>query len=180
MANTLQNGRATITTWGDEIHIRIPTKTKIFSTLFMLFWLGAWFIGEISVLAILSEGDANPFFIFWLGAWTVGGGFVILSVLWNIAGAEKITIGSKSLQIKKAVFGIGFNREYALASINNVRIISEAESMFRRNTMAEFSQGPIFFDYGLKTVKFGQGIDEAEARYLLKILQERGLSKETE
>jgi hypothetical protein len=29
MAATLQNGQASITTWGDAIQIRIPVKTKI-------------------------------------------------------------------------------------------------------------------------------------------------------
>ena len=45
--------------------------------LFLLVWLGGWFVGLISVMGKVSAGEANPFLIFWLVGWTVGGGFAI-------------------------------------------------------------------------------------------------------
>jgi len=37
-----------------------------------------------------------------------------------------------------------------------------------------YVNGPIVFDYGMKTIKFGLGIDEAEAKHILGVLSEKG------
>ncbi len=37
--------------------------------------------------------------------------------------------------------------------------------------------GKLKFDYGLKTIKFGNGIDEAEAKHLIDEIKRRGYYK---
>ncbi len=63
-----------------QIHtISIPppkTGTSYLVGVFLLFWLGGWAFGEISVISTLVSGQgggATVFLVFWLGAWTVGG-----------------------------------------------------------------------------------------------------------
>jgi hypothetical protein len=49
--------------------------------LFLLFWLGGWAWGLISVGGQILRGGLDPatlFLVFWLGAWLVGGGFALL------------------------------------------------------------------------------------------------------
>jgi hypothetical protein len=56
--------------------IIIPAKgspSRYLGGLFLLFWLGGWAFGFISVLTKLLSGNGNAFEVFWLGAWTVGG-----------------------------------------------------------------------------------------------------------
>jgi hypothetical protein len=56
---------------------------RYFTGLFMLFWLGMWFVGLSTTISKLMSGGlgsdgANFFVIFWLGGWTLGGGMVML------------------------------------------------------------------------------------------------------
>ena len=45
------------------------------------------------------------------------------------------------------------------------------------SSLAGFAGGKLRFDYGMKTIKFGIGIDEAEARYLIDEIVKHGFSK---
>ena len=51
--------------------------------MFLLAWLGAWFVGFGSAFSTLSSGKASgtayAFLVFWLVAWTLGGGMAVLS-----------------------------------------------------------------------------------------------------
>jgi hypothetical protein len=56
--------------------IVIPAKgspARYLGGLFLLFWLGGWAFGFVSVLTKLLSGNGNAFEVFWLGGWTVGG-----------------------------------------------------------------------------------------------------------
>ena len=68
---------------------------------------------------------------------------------------------------------------YDLNEVKNVRIQDdniEFGGLFggRRNNFSPFnSGGTIKFDYGLHTVKFAGGIDEAEAKFIVEKLKEK-------
>ncbi|OOQ61405.1 hypothetical protein BC343_20755 [Mucilaginibacter pedocola] len=47
-----------------------------------------------------------------------------------------------------------------------------------RQSISKFDTGTIKFDYGLKTVKFGNDLDEAEARYIIERLKSRKMLTE--
>jgi hypothetical protein len=62
-------------------------------------------------------------------------------------------------------------KNYRISSISSLRIASTTASMARNYSGMNsrgFSGGLLAFDYGTKTVNFGIGLDEAEAKLILK------------
>lgn len=175
---TSQSGRATIENIGGQVCIRIPTTKNILKILLLGAWLGAWFIGETTVVAQLLSGKSHggdSFLFFWLCGWTVGGCWAIFILLWSLAGRERITVAQGMLKIEKNILGFGQSREYSLSSTRDFRVVADGNSnsfFANRNAMSfwGYVNGPIVFDYGMKTIKFGLGIDEAEAKYILEVL----------
>lgn len=181
MEDVLQNGRATISTFGNQLEIYIPTKKSVFNILFVGVWLVGWYFGEMSALTQVLNGGIHGFLIIWLCLWTFAGACTIFNLLTEVAGSETTTLQGEYLQIKKAIFGIGIIREYKLTNISNFRIASDQQSssFFRRRNWTSFGSGPIYFDYGMKTVKFGLDIDEAEAKHILQRFQDQGYMKKS-
>lgn len=172
-------GRANIKHDFNSLSIEIPSKKNWFVIIFMLAWMGGWAVGEFSVIGILLRSDApifaNAFLLFWLVGWTLGGIFAIYSVLWMLIGSEIITVDRGILEIKKSIKGIGRKRSYEIKSIRNLDINPMQDmgiwgGSYSRNTFG-MKRGRIKFDYGMKTIKFANGIDEAEARMILNKLK---------
>lgn len=175
-----QSGRATIDNVGEKICISIPTAKNIFKIVFLFVWLGGWFMGETTVAAQLFSGKlrGDSFLFFWLCAWTIGGCWAIIMLMWNLAGSERITVAQGMLRIEKKILGFSKSREYSLSAIRDFRVEKDgnSNSLFANRGGMQFwgyVNGPIMFDYGMKTIKFGLGIDEAEAKHILGILSEK-------
>lgn len=86
MTENPYSGRATIQRDGNSLEIFIPTTKPIFDIIFLMAWLGGWYMGEISAIDQVFS-DSTPlyeswFLIFWLIGWTIGGVFFILVFLW--------------------------------------------------------------------------------------------------
>jgi hypothetical protein len=79
--NPPPGSKITLSNDGADPLLTIPQRSggasRYFGGLFMLFWLGAWFIGFRSAASEMVSGHAQPFLIFWLGAWTLAGGFAL-------------------------------------------------------------------------------------------------------
>jgi hypothetical protein len=58
---------------GDRGTERPRQRDALFVGLFLLFWLGGWFVGFSDVFTRLLSGKANTFLFFWLGGWTLAG-----------------------------------------------------------------------------------------------------------
>lgn len=173
--------RSKIMDRGSGIDIIIPSKKSIFAIIFLPFWLAVWLFALITVAAGIFE-DAGPpgFPLIWLIAWSVGGIFAILMFLWNVAGREIAAFDTTTLKLTKYFGFIKFGKKYTLGNCERFRVdptgmpSSSNRSPFE---MLGYGIGRLVFDYGMKTVKFGGGIDEAEAAYIIKTLQDRGFIK---
>jgi hypothetical protein len=67
-------------------------------------------------------------------------------------------------------------KTYDLMEAKNFRVpdIAAQEAFSgRRRRRAFMEDGMILFDYGMKTVSLGMGLDEPEAAFLIKRLKER-------
>jgi len=66
---------------GADQTITIPHESggamRYFAGLFILFWLGGWYVGFSTAVPQVFSGNAPIFLVFWLGAWTVGGIFAM-------------------------------------------------------------------------------------------------------
>ncbi len=182
------SGRATLNENLREFSIEIPAKRNWFVVIFLTAWLGGWVMGELFAIAALTGflGDtveiAGSFFIlFWLIGWTVGGYFAIRTWLWMIAGKEIISFDNNELRITKKGALLYSPKVYDLREVKNFAL--------NPNTNADFSFGifskngrwwpennGIFkFDYGLKTIKIANDLDEAEGRFILEKIKEKNL-----
>jgi hypothetical protein len=175
MIETPANGRAKIFKNGNNIEFQIPTKKNWFMIIFLSFWSCGWLFGEVSVITILFMGDtplfANVFLLFWLTAWTVGGFFAIRTLLWSAVGLEIIKVENGILEIGKQIFNFKNSKKYQISDVRYLSInpISDNDiwGMGSQRNLFGLKGGVLKFDYGLKTLKFGGGIDEAEGRLII-------------
>ena len=177
--------RATLTESSEGLLITIRAGTW-YAIPFFGFWLAMWRFGEIiatreiifghshnvSHLSAREEFDGKLFLVAWLALWSVGGTFAIISLLWNLAGVEKVLRGPSILTTKREVLGIGPVREYELRSVSNLRISANPRSPSNRISPFQLLNGGIIaFDYGAKTFRFGIGLHEPEAQQIIDRLK---------
>ncbi|MCG7585831.1 hypothetical protein [Photobacterium sp. OFAV2-7] len=79
--------------------------SSYFSAVFMLLWLGGWFLGFKSALTQLLDGQFSLFLMFWLSAWTVAGVLVVCTIirLFRKPVPEKILLNKPSLSIDTGI-----------------------------------------------------------------------------
>lgn len=143
-------------------------------------WLVGWFMGESFAIGTLMNGDtpifANTFMLFWLTGWTIGGAFAITMLFWLLVGVERISIEHKTLEIGKHIFSLKRTKKYDLNSVMNIAINPQpSNDFFGMNQSQNFfglKGGVLKFDYGMKTIRFAGGIEEAEGRMLIDSLKE--------
>ena len=180
-----QKGRAIIIEGFNNLEIQIPQKKNWFVIIFFTAWLGGWFMGESFAISTVFNSDtpifANLFILFWLIGWTVGGSFAAYSLFWMTFGKEKIIVNRNTLSLQKSLFSF-LNKEYDLYEISDIRLNPDSDSPYGNfgNKGLSFgnSGGKLKFDYGMKTIKFANSIDEAEAKYLLNIFKKSGYFKD--
>lgn len=171
------------------MRVLIPSKKNWFMILFLGFWLMGWAVGEITVTGALVAGVVKVingglddiaskgagafgglFMIAWLGAWTVGGAFAIYAWLWQVKGVEEVVIAHDGFCIKRRTPVWTRTKNYHLHEVKSLRASQAQASIFDMSRGMEFwgiSGGVLAFDYGAKTVRFGIGLDEAEAKQIL-------------
>jgi len=171
--------RATITGGPEGLEIVIPAPRYLLVLLFLGVWLLGWLMGEMTVIAqLFSRRPAGPeaFLLIWLIFWTVGGGFAAYIWLWMLAGRERILMGSSTLLTKRDVLGLGRTRTYEYHKIRNLRVAPQPTGPRNAGVALRLSGlagGLIAFDYEGKTIRFGAGIDEAEAQMIVERMKQR-------
>jgi len=161
----------------EGLEVVVPARRNIFLMLFLTAWLGGWFMGEISAgrqVFFGSTSEPNLFLAFWLAGWTVGGGFAICIWLWMLAGRQRVLLRPDALLIRREVFGLGRTHEYDLGHITNLRVAPAVTDPWSSGMRVwGVGGGPVAFDYGAKTFRFGDSLDEAEAALVVKELTAR-------
>lgn len=191
MIESPYEGRALVNFDGRSLLIKIPSKKNWFIILFMMAWLGGWFMGETTAINDLTSSEntaVDSFLLFWLAGWTLGGLFVITVLVWSFFGQETIQLENGVLSYAKGILDIGLvKKNYDLNNIRNLELNPEPAGMSsffgQKRNIADFwglTGGKLRFDYGLKTIKLGIGIDEAEARYLIDEIKKRGFYEHQE
>ena len=188
-------GRAVVSDDDYGLKVVIPSiKNYIILILLCMWWLG-WLFGAIAatgfllttIFGVIIDSDSLPIWVplfisFWLIAWLLGGLSVLWIILWLAVGKEVMILDSISLIIEKRVFRICRRKHYLLSDINNFRInpvnTGGMPQLIRIKALEQFGSknATLAFDYGMKTMKFATAIDEAEARYILELFKQRGIS----
>ena len=173
--------RSTVEDFGSSLEIRIPPRGIGVITIFMALWLVGWAFREFSagaeILRIVFPGrfgsafpmepDPLPAALFmtvWLAMWTCGGAAAVYVLLRTTFGLETIRIGDGALTTQINIFGFGPQREYALSDVKALR----ANVRLVRNSNRTGFSSALAFDYGARTVRFAQGLDEAQGRQIVE------------
>jgi hypothetical protein len=99
--------------------------------------------------------------IFVLLAWQM------LIFLWAIGGRDVLELGAQSVIWRREIFGAAWTRHFTPEAFRNLRTSPFHKSWWGKYAAGRMAfSGPLTFDYGLKTYRFG-GIDEAEAKELV-------------
>jgi hypothetical protein len=182
---SVNNGRAIIEENLDALTIKIPSKKLWYIWFILPFWLGFMLFWEGTALymffhALLQGSPASIFMLLFIGVGGLGVFYGTQTAVWLIKGHEILTFRSNELQINR-VPTIFSAKTYEIAPMKNIRLDYAEPSLFSNNRRMEMpfraNQG-ITFDYGMKTIRFGAEIDEAEARHLLELLVQKGYFKD--
>ncbi len=161
--------------------VDIPARRNWLLILFLGAWLGGWVFGEADVSKqLLNSPSHEPmaFMAFWIVGWTIGGALAITALLWQLAGHEVIDIDSSRLKYRVQALGIGRTRSYAVADVKELRSVTyERGPGFNQRSLIPpifgSGYGPVAFDYGARTFRFGPSLDDAEAKMLVAELAPR-------
>lgn len=180
---------------GETLTITTRVQKSWGVMLFVIVWLGGWVAGElfagmmiwIGVAELLAGGlwaDAFDLFsgegLFALagfGMLTIVGGMLIRWFVWYLTGVETLEVRRDSLTLRRRILRLGHSKEYLAEHIQGLRISPPPPpSIFLQSTHDAWKypmilvHSPLAFDYGAKTIRFGAGIDEAEAASILEAI----------
>jgi hypothetical protein len=179
--------RSSILINGNSLEINIPAKKKWFAVAVMCLWLIGFVIGGKMLIDDSLNGD-NPsivknFLIFGVAGWSVAVVCTITMILWLTGGVEIVKVDGGILELRKQIFSVGLTRKYQIDAIRHLTINSISDDdQFGFGTsrdLLSLKGGVVKFDYGMKTIKFGAGIDEAEGRLLIQTLRQNSNFNET-
>ncbi|MBC8140433.1 MAG: hypothetical protein H7Y38_03215 [Armatimonadetes bacterium] len=114
--------------------------------------------------------EMPPVFRFlWLTGWLFGGSWILFSWLWITFGQEEVRVYGDELVLERRVFGLRWTRVFDRAAVSFLRVTPTPPPAWWEGGNAQHNihpfqnRGCLAFDYGSGTVRFGSGIDEAEA-----------------
>ncbi|MGO8985662.1 MAG: hypothetical protein ACLPHI_04160 [Terriglobales bacterium] len=189
--------RSTVSQQDGALRISIPAARNTIAMLLISFWLCVWTVGGIATARqLLGKGESNPSFLtpkvghfrtpykagngsqtpsrldsskgFWMCGWALG---EVLAAFWlcrMLGGRDIFQTTNGTAEIRREIFGLGLStKQYSLQAIHNLR--------YQPDTSSGKTERPsgIAFDYGSRTVFFGDGADEAEANQLIGMIKLR-------
>jgi hypothetical protein len=181
MTVTPPKPRHTIEDTGEILRISVPSpkrKYPILASGFGLVWMVVLLIFLSPPWLRIGFDGESWFPIIWTTGMILIIAYAIVILLWLLFGVEVIRVDSASIKIRRQIFGLGRTREYNGDHIRRLRAapIVYATTGYRNSFTWEYlglSGGQIAFDYGAKTVRFGGGIDEAEACMIVDTIVQR-------
>jgi hypothetical protein len=108
----------------------------------------------------------------------VGALYVLYLFLWQLTGVERIEVDSQAITVQHLMlksFRVGRSKIHAAEHIKDLRTVPSSTPLWwwRSMYLWNFMDGSIAFDYGAKTFRYGSGVDEAEAKGIIKAIHER-------
>lgn len=164
--------RSSIEETPEGFRVTIPVKRELFVIVSLGVWLAVFlFAGLMMTLqGVLNTPQTSWPPVFFLGGWMAGVVAVGLLWSWNVVGKEVADVNSTSLTIRWALFGFSASREFDLAEIRELRAREHPTPLWFRPWPAP---GSIAFDYGARTYRFGQALDEAEAKWIVEAIKKK-------
>ena len=150
----------------DGVEYSIPAKRSILMMAFLAVWLAGWSVLWTTTLRQLRT-ELDYSLLVWMAGWTFGGYATLYGFLWQLAGREIVTLTPYALKIRSEIVVFGWTRKYERQTIFNLRV-----NQLRRKG----ENRKVVFEYGPKTVRFGEGLSDAEAMEIVADLKSRGVA----
>jgi len=164
------------------LRVTIPARRYWYGIVFLAFWSVGWFAAELAVPFQILDPETTPsakaFLTMWLLLWTAAGAFVIYTWLWLVSGREVLLFDATSLTVSRETALFARARNFDAHNVRDLRASPTTAPWSLMDARSSFviwglTGGHIAFDYGAKTYRFGAGIDEAEAKQIVKQILER-------
>jgi hypothetical protein len=94
-----------------------------------------------------------------LGPW---GALVVGILLWTLFGREVVTTDGRTLSIRYELLGLARERRYDLGEVRALRYVPPAD-----HARLRLPESVIAFEHRGKTIRFGVGLDEAQAQRIV-------------
>jgi len=169
--------RSRVESAGGGTEVTMPSRRNYVFAALQIVWLGFWVYALVAIVPPMfhTTGRNSPpmlFFVIWTVGWIAGGCFVFALFLWTIAGRERMTITPDGVSLRREAVGVGRTRHFELRAVKGLRVVDNAGNSvpfagFGRGDPFGSRSGSLAFDYGAKTIRFGSGVDAAEAKYIL-------------
>jgi hypothetical protein len=129
-----------------------------------IFWLVfGVFIAYFIVSDVTSTYPFTMPKIIYFGAveWLLGSIFWVAIFLWSFTFKEIIQVRDQDIVVEQQSRILNRSKRYLAEHVKDLRVSTSFGNKF------------LAFDYGARTIRFGRGLDEAEARQIIAIIQEK-------
>lgn len=154
------------------IGIYNPVQRQWATVLFLAFWLCGWSLGEKFALdQLIGPGfrlGPHLFMIIWIIPWTLGGAAVVLAILWQLFGVEKLFIAGGAIVEENGVGPFVRRRVHPLEIVSRVRVRPEAA---QTQLIGLLAKGRVAFDAAGREVTFGIDMPEQDAHRVAEIIR---------
>jgi hypothetical protein len=109
---------------GTGIRVEIPARIDWW-VLFYVVWLAPWSVAGWRVsVDIFIKHDLSVFNLFWLPVWALGECFVAALIIWRLTGSTTVVLDPSQLDITRRSMGIQIDkRTFRCADVRNLRYI---------------------------------------------------------
>ena len=169
--------RSRVESVGGGIEVTMPSRRNYVFAALQVVWLGFWVYALVAIVPpMFHETVRNPppmaFMWIWIVGWVAGGCFIFALFLWTIAGLERVTVTPDGVLLRREAAGVGLTRHFDVKSVRALRVVDNVDNNvsfggFGRGDPFGLRSGSLAFDYGAKTIRFGSGVDAAEAKYII-------------
>jgi hypothetical protein len=178
--------KISVTTEGTDPMIVVPSGSagamRYFVGLFLLFWLGGWFVGFSDVLTRVLTGKANTFLFFWLGGWTLAGIAVVLCLyrIFRPSVPESLRLTINGVRYDSGIppfqMSSGFmnQRESWRALFPKQTRVDIDRRQLKSLRLRETNSGNrLTVDAGAQRIDIGKSASEVEREWLYQVLAKR-------
>jgi hypothetical protein len=176
--------KISVTTEGIDPVIVVPhgsaSAIRYFVGLFLLFWLGGWFVGFSSTISTLASGKFHLFLVFWLGGWTLAGIAVVLCLY-------RIFRPSIPESLRLMLQGVRYDSGIPPFQMNPVNQMNSWKSLFPERTRVDIDRqklkslrlreteagNRLTVDAGAARLDIAQSASEVEREWLYQVLAKR-------
>jgi len=168
---TPPRGKALVDDGPHHLRVTVPPSRPPFMVGFLCFWLASWIaIGGFVLFLALPQAEPGPPALVMIPlqiGWALGVIVTTITLLWSLSGHQIISIEKNLLSVRWSLLGLAGSREFSVDHIAKLRVDPFSSIVYlaipRGVDFWRLTEGPLAFDYGAATVRFGHGLTEAEA-----------------